>query len=101
MVRVADHLSVAELHARYRGSKKAMQARPFQVIWLLAQGHRVAETARLTGFVRRWVRGTRGAPQPLRAVLAWRPASGQRRAADDPDARDPRDAAGAGEDPTR
>jgi hypothetical protein len=25
------------------------------VIWLLAQGHTVAEVARLTGFVRRWV----------------------------------------------
>jgi transposase len=55
MVQVADYLSVAELHARYRGSKEAMQARHFQVIWLLAQGHTVAETARLTGFVRRWV----------------------------------------------
>jgi transposase len=55
MVQVADHLSVAELQAGYRGSKDAMLARHFQVIWLLAQGQSVAETARLTGFVRRWV----------------------------------------------
>ncbi len=55
MVQVADHLSMAELQARYRGSKDAKLARHFQVIWLLAQGRTVAETARLTGFVRRWV----------------------------------------------
>lgn len=55
MVQVADHLSVAELQAGYRSSKDAMLARHFHVIWLLAQGHTVAETARLTGFVPRWV----------------------------------------------
>lgn len=55
MVQVADHLSVAELQAGYRGSKDARLARHFQVIWLLTQGHSVAETAQLTGFVRRWV----------------------------------------------
>ena len=55
MVQVADHLSVAELQAGYRGSKEGVLARHFQVIWLLAQGHSVAETARLSGFVRRWV----------------------------------------------
>ena len=55
MARVADHLSVAELQAGYRGSKDATLARHYQVIWLLAQGRTVAETARLTGFVPRWV----------------------------------------------
>jgi transposase len=55
MVEVADHLSVAELQAGYRGSKDATMARHYQVIWLLAQGRTVAEAARLTGFVRRWV----------------------------------------------
>jgi len=55
MVQVADHLSIAELQSGYRGSKDATLARHFQVIWLLAQGYTVAETARLTGFVRRWV----------------------------------------------
>ncbi|HEX5711936.1 MAG TPA: winged helix-turn-helix domain-containing protein [Solirubrobacterales bacterium] len=55
MVQVAAHLSIAELQAGYRGSKDATLARHFQVIWLLAQGHTVAEAARLTGFVRRWV----------------------------------------------
>ena len=55
MARVADHLSVAELQAGYRGSKEATLARHYQVVWLLAQGRTVTETARLTGFVPRWV----------------------------------------------
>ena len=55
MARVVDHLSVAELQAAYRGSRDATLARHFQVIWLLAQGRSVSETARLTGFVGRWI----------------------------------------------
>ena len=55
MVQIADHLSVAELQEGYRGSKDATLARHFHVIWLLAQGRTIADTARLTGFVRRWV----------------------------------------------
>lgn len=53
MARVADHLSVTELQAGYRGSKDATLARHYQVIWLLAQGRTVAETAQLAGFVPR------------------------------------------------
>ena len=55
MARVAEHLSVAELQAGYRTSGDAKLARHYQVIWLLAQGRTVAETARLTGFVPRWI----------------------------------------------
>jgi transposase len=55
MVRVADHLGMAELQAGYRGSRDATLARHYHVVWLLAQGRTVAETARLTGFVPRWV----------------------------------------------
>lgn len=55
MVQVANHLSIDELHSGYRGGKDVTRARHFHVIWLLAQGHTVAETARLSGFVRRWV----------------------------------------------
>ena len=40
MARVADHLSVTELQAGYRGSKDATLARHYQVIWLLAHGGR-------------------------------------------------------------
>ena len=55
MARVAEHLSVTDLQAGYRSSREATLARHYQVIWLLAQGRTVAETARLTGFVPRWV----------------------------------------------
>lgn len=55
MVQVADHLGAAELQAGWRGSNDATLARHYQVIWLLAEGRSVAEVARLTGFVRRWV----------------------------------------------
>jgi transposase len=54
-MRVAGHLSAAELHAGWRGSKDATLARHYQVIWLLAEGRSCAEVAKLTGFVRRWV----------------------------------------------
>ena len=55
MARVADHLSVAELRAGYRGSGDATLARHYQVIWLLAQGRTVTEAARLTSFAPRWI----------------------------------------------
>ena len=55
MAEVAEHLSLAELQAGYRTSGDAVLARHYLVIWLLAQGRTVAETARLTGFVPRWV----------------------------------------------
>ena len=35
MANVADHLSVGELQAGYRGSGEATLARHYQVIWLL------------------------------------------------------------------
>lgn len=55
MVQVAGHLGIEELQARYRSSRDVTLARHFHVIWLLAQGRSVAETAGLTGFARRWV----------------------------------------------
>jgi hypothetical protein len=54
MARVADHLSVGELQAGYRGSSEATRARHDQVIWLLAQWRSCTETAAPTGFARRW-----------------------------------------------
>jgi hypothetical protein len=52
---VAGHLSLADLQAGYRTSGDATRARHYQVIWLLAQGRSVAETARLTSFAGRWI----------------------------------------------
>ena len=69
MARVAEHLSVTELQAGYRTSGEARLARHYQVIWLLAQGSTVVETAQLTGFVPRlgssscWCATTSSGPQ--------------------------------------
>jgi transposase len=55
MAQVAGHLGIEELLAGYRTSAEAKLARHYQVIWLLAQGRSLTETAALTGFARRWV----------------------------------------------
>jgi len=55
MARVADHLSVAELEARFRAARDATEARHVQAIWLLAQGRTIAEVSSVLAFVPRWV----------------------------------------------
>src|SRR6185295_12992242 len=55
MARVADHLSVDELEARLRSAQDPTATRHFQVIWLLARGHTIAEVAAVTSFGRRWI----------------------------------------------
>jgi len=41
-MQIADHLRAADLQAGWRGSKDGTQARHYQVIWLLAEGHPAA-----------------------------------------------------------
>ena len=55
MARVADHLSVEDLEARLRSAQDPTATRHFQVIWLLARGHTIAEVAAVTSFVPRWI----------------------------------------------
>src|SRR5689334_18123711 len=55
MARVADHLSVEDLEARFRSAQDSTATRHFQVIWLLARGHTIAEVAAVTSFVPRWI----------------------------------------------
>src|SRR3954466_10837291 len=55
MARVAGHLSVDELEARLRSAQDPTAARHFQVIWLLARGHTIADVAAVTSFVPRWI----------------------------------------------
>jgi transposase len=55
MARVADHLSVEDLEARLRSAQDPIATRHFQVIWLLARGHTIADVAALTSFVPRWI----------------------------------------------
>ena len=43
MARIVEHLSVAELEARYRAARDVTEARHAPAIWLLAQGRTVLE----------------------------------------------------------
>ena len=46
MARIAGHLSVEELEARYRAARDVTEARHTQAIWLPAQGRTVPEAPR-------------------------------------------------------
>src|SRR3954454_17913211 len=56
MARVADHLSVDDLEARLRSAQDPTATRHFQVIWLLARGHTIADVAAVTSFGSRWIK---------------------------------------------
>src|SRR3954470_12191333 len=45
MARVAGHLSVEDLEAGFRSARDPTATRHFQVIWLLARGHTIADVA--------------------------------------------------------
>src|SRR5215217_2448544 len=55
MARVAGHLSVDDLEAEFRSAGDPTAVRHFQVIWLLAPGHTIADVAAVTSFVPRWI----------------------------------------------
>jgi hypothetical protein len=55
MARVAGHLSVEDLEAGFRSARDPTALRPFQVIWLLARGHTIADVAAVTSFVTSFV----------------------------------------------
>ena len=55
MPRVADHLSISDLEQRFRGCLDPVEARHVQAIWLLAQGHTVKATSKVTAFGTRWI----------------------------------------------
>jgi transposase len=55
MARIVEHLSVAELEARYRAARDVTEARHAQAIWLLAQGQTFLEVAAVLAFVPRWL----------------------------------------------
>ena len=55
MRRVADHLDILALERRFRTCPDPVEACHVQVIWLLAQGHTVEATSKVTAFGTRWV----------------------------------------------
>ncbi len=55
MATVCGHLSVAELEERYVACHDATAARHFQVSWLLARGHTVAQVSETAAYGERWI----------------------------------------------
>lgn len=54
-IQIVPHLSVEELEQRYRASKDGVERSHYQIIWLLAQGHKSEDVAALSGYSRSWV----------------------------------------------
>jgi len=53
---VAPHLSRDELAACYRHAHDPVERTHWQIVWLVAQWHRVPEVATLVGYTANWVR---------------------------------------------
>ena len=53
---LASHLTVDELHARYRQATDPVARSHWQIIWLLAQGTPTAQVATVTGYTQPWIR---------------------------------------------
>jgi transposase len=54
--RVADHLGLEELAARYRAARDPIERGRWQMIRLLVAGRPLADVAEVTGYSTRWVR---------------------------------------------
>lgn len=55
MTEAVVYLSTDELETRFRGADTVVERTHFQVIWLLAKGRTVGETAEVTAISERWV----------------------------------------------
>lgn len=53
---VTSQLSVDELAVRYRQTHDPVERTHWQIVWLVAQGHRVPEVAAVVGYSANWVR---------------------------------------------
>jgi transposase len=54
-IRLEPHLAVDELERRYRAARDPHERSWWQMLWLLAKGHTVAEIAESTGYSRYWI----------------------------------------------
>ena len=54
-IKIAPHLSIEELQARFHQAKTTTQAHHYQIIWLLAGGKTTAEVMAATGYSRGWI----------------------------------------------
>lgn len=54
-IKLAPHLTAAELEARYRGTRDGIERSHWHIIWLLAQGHPAYKVAEMTGYSAYWI----------------------------------------------
>jgi DNA-binding CsgD family transcriptional regulator len=54
-ISLAEHLSVEELESNYRSSNNGIEARQYQILWLLAQGQTPLEVSQVRGYSRTWI----------------------------------------------
>ena len=54
-IKLTPHFTVEELEARYRRASDGTERSHWQIIWLLAQGHRAYEVAAMTGYSAYWI----------------------------------------------
>src|SRR5690348_9538150 len=54
-IRLAMHLSVAELEHRYRAAHEPHERTWWQIVWLLARGQLAKEIAESTGYTASWI----------------------------------------------
>lgn len=55
-LQMTPHLEVGELERRHKVCRDSVSARQWQVIWLLAQGHKSEQVAQILGLSLEWVR---------------------------------------------
>jgi len=56
MATINDHLSNAELEARYKTAADPVAKSHFHALWLLSSGYGIAQVAELLSFSTRWIR---------------------------------------------
>ncbi|MEI2421376.1 helix-turn-helix domain-containing protein, partial [Arthrospira platensis SPKY2] len=54
-ISIAQHLSIEELQQAYHQASNAIEARRYQIIWLLALGKKTEEVQEITGYSRIWI----------------------------------------------
>src|SRR6516225_11186973 len=54
-IKLSTKLSVDELERRYRRASEGMERSHWQILWLLAQGHRAYQVAQMTGYSAYWI----------------------------------------------
>ena len=54
-IKLTTQLSVDDLEQRYRRATEGMERSHWQILWLLAQGHRAYQVAQMTGYSAYWI----------------------------------------------